>query len=166
MLFECESNSGLFRLNLRRRRRMFHTLPSGMFKMVWQKCLQQKGYFEMSLIYLLSWWYGKGWGWAISSVLQKLKDINEAFSIPILLRTWFAPWKQIQTQATFRNFFQAAIDNLISRFVGSMVRGSMMLVALLSSLAIFTFAILTALIWPIIPALILIFPLLAVKGGF
>lgn len=120
----------------------------------------------MVLVYLLGWWYGKGWGWAVKSVLQKLKDINEVFSIPILLRTWFAPWKQIQTQATFRNFFQAAIDNLISRFVGSMVRGAMMLLALLASISIFIFAVGVLVVWPLVPVFVIALPLVLLRGGF
>lgn len=120
----------------------------------------------MVLVYLLGWWYSRGWGWAVTSILSKIKDINETFSIPILLRTWFAPWKQIQTQATFRNFFQAAIDNLVSRFVGSMVRGTMMFGALLSSLAVFAFAVAVLVVWPLIPVLVIVFPLISINGGF
>src|SRR4051812_2241152 len=105
----------------------------------------------MWLLYLLSWWYGRGWGWALSSIFGKVRDINETFSIPILLRTWFAPWKQITTQATFRNFFQAAIDNLVSRFVGAAVRTSMIVGGALMSVFTILFGLFAAIAWPLVP---------------
>ena len=119
----------------------------------------------MFAIYLLSWWYSRGWVWAISSVFSQLKEINEAFSVPTLLRTWFAPWKQIQTESTFQNLFQAAIDNLISRFVGASVRTALMIGAILVSLIVLVIALLTVVLWPVLPLLLVILPVALIAGG-
>jgi len=118
----------------------------------------------MVIANLLSWWYSHGWQWLISSFGNILKDINNAFSIPILLRTWFSPWKQIQTPSTFRNFFQSAIDNLISRFVGAAVRTGMIIGALVASIATMLLACLSVVIWPLLPLSIIILPILFLGG--
>lgn len=119
----------------------------------------------MFIIYMLGWWYSRGWAWAISSIFAQLKEINESFSIPILLRTWFAPWKQIYTPSSFRNFFQAMVDNMISRFVGAMVRTVLIFGALVASAAITLFGLAALVVWPLIPVSIVVFPILFLGGG-
>lgn len=119
----------------------------------------------MFVVYMLGWWYSRGWAWALQSIFSQLREVNETFSIPILLRTWLSPWKQIYTPSSFRNFFRAMIDNMISRFVGAMVRSGMIVGALLASAAIALLGVAVLVLWPLIPLTVIIFPILFLGGG-
>jgi len=114
---------------------------------------------SMTIAYMLGWWYSQGWAWIMHSIRDSLIAIEESFSVPILLKTWFSPWKQIQTPSSFRNFFQAAIDNLISRFIGALIRTFMLITAIFMMAGIAVFGLLSLLLWPIFPLLIVILPL-------
>lgn len=112
----------------------------------------------MAIAYLLGWWYGRGWFWLLARVKNQFIAINENFSVGILVRTWFAPWKQIQSATSFQNFLQSTIDNFISRFIGATVRSGMILVAcILHGLwAALSFVLLA--VWPLLPLLVIALP--------
>lgn len=119
----------------------------------------------MVIIYLFRWWYSQGWIWLIKQFMNSLNSVNDAFSIPTLLRTWFSPWKQIQTETTFRNFIQSSIDNLISRFVGATVRTGMIIGAILASCCILVGVIIGLIIWPFLPLGAVILTALYLSGA-
>lgn len=114
---------------------------------------------------LLTWWYGQGWLWALEQVKLQLQGIGKIFAVKVLIQTWFAPWKQITSQANFSNFFQAMIDNLVSRFIGGFVRTIMLFVALLWALVTLIFGTIFIVIWPLLPLSIVILPILAFAGS-
>lgn len=118
----------------------------------------------MLLFSLLSWWYGSGWGWLARELGRRLTYVEESFSVSILLKTLFSPWKQIRTQSTFQNFFQAAIDNLISRFIGAIVRFGLLLVAILSTFLIVGFGLALFILWPFLPLMIVVLPVMTLAG--
>lgn len=118
----------------------------------------------MFAVLLLSWWYSSGWSWVAKSLSNKYKLVGEALSVSILLRTFFAPWKQIQSTTTLQNFIQTTVDNIISRFVGMVVRTIMLFAALIFYLALTVFSIIAFALWPVIPALIVILPILFLGG--
>jgi ABC-type transport system involved in cytochrome bd biosynthesis fused ATPase/permease subunit len=113
----------------------------------------------MAIAYLLGWWYGPGWLWVARSFQKWIKEIQETFSVSILLKTWFAPWKQIQSPSSFRYFLQSAIDNFISRFIGATVRTGMLLLAFLAIAFIAVSGLITLVCWPFVPLLIIALPL-------
>lgn len=94
----------------------------------------------------------------------KYRLVNEALSVGVLLRTFFAPWKQIQSTTTLQNFIQSTVDNIISRVVGMVVRGLMLLTAFVLYFILTVFAIVSFVAWPIIPLLVIILPVLTLKG--
>lgn len=116
---------------------------------------------SMAIAYLLGWWYGQGWSWLLKMVQKNLTAIGETFSVPMLIKTLFSPWKQIQTAATFRNFFQAAIDNLVSRFIGAVLRIFMLIAALFLTASVVIGGLALIIIWPVFPLLIFILPVAA-----
>lgn len=118
----------------------------------------------MLIISLFGWWYGSGWGWLLGSVAKRLKNIQETFSVTILLRTLFSPWKQITTPSTFRNFFQAMIDNLVSRFIGATVRLGMLIAAFFLTISVLLLGMVFFIAWPLVPLLLVILPLLTLTG--
>jgi hypothetical protein len=117
---------------------------------------------SMAIAYMLGWWYGQGWSWLLKIIRKNLGVVSETFSVLILLKTWFSPWKQIQTVSTFRNFFQAAIDNLVSRFIGAVIRTFMLLAAFVLTFVLIAGGLALLIIWPVFPALIFILPIASV----
>lgn len=116
-------------------------------------------------VLLLSWWYSRGWFWVANNVSNKLTAINEAFSVGILLKTLFAPWKQIQSPTSFRNFLQSSIDNFISRFIGATVRIGMLIGAVFSFAVVILIGLVALVLWPVVPLLIVILPIISLKVG-
>lgn len=115
----------------------------------------------MSVILLLSWWYGRGWFWVAGSFARRLKNINEIFSVSILLKTIFSPWKQIQSPKTFQNFIQSSVDNLISRFIGAVVRLGMLFAAFVLSFVILLAGLISLVIWPLLPLSVVLVPIIS-----
>jgi hypothetical protein len=118
----------------------------------------------MATLYLLGWWYGAGWAWILRAIQKRMQLIQEAFSVSILLKTWFSPWKQIQSPSSFRNFLQSAIDNLISRFIGATVRTGMLLTALILTTLTVIGGIIVAVSWPLLPLLVIFLPVAFLSG--
>lgn len=89
-----------------------------------------------------------------------------SFSVTTLLRTLFAPWKQIvamkdpneNIQMKIRGFF----DTLVSRFVGFFIRLFTLLTAVLATVFLLISGGALLLIWPLLPIAI---PALITKGA-
>lgn len=85
-------------------------------------------------------------------------------SVPILLRTMFAPWRRIITESdgAIGQRVRALIDNTVSRCVGFSVRLIVLLTALvlLAGYAVIGGALL--LLWPLLPVL----GVALIVGGF
>lgn len=82
----------------------------------------------MFIVGLLGWWYGPGWRGYMSRTLDRLAATADFFSISLLLRTLFSPFRQISAGSVrgplgvqLRAFF----DRLISRLIGAMVRSAL-----------------------------------------
>lgn len=117
------------------------------------------------------WWYleapSRNWLIVKAFVLRMI----DTFSVPILLRTLFAPWKRdiISTEnLSLNERFQVWGANLVSRLVGAVIRSFTIIVGLLSAgfVAIFGFAL--WLLWfflPFIIVLIAFYGLILVIGG-
>lgn len=113
---------------------------------------------------MLGWWYSQGWLWTIQATERRLQTIGRIFAVSILIRTLFAPWKQIYTQSTFQTFFRDMVDNTVSRAIGAVVRGTILFWTLILSIFIVIFGIISFLIWPLIPLAIIILPILTIGG--
>ena len=79
----------------------------------------------MIIVWALSWWYGAGWKARLFAIREKLAASYDYFSIDLLAKTMFSPFRQISAGrvsgpigAQIRAFF----DRLISRIIGSIVR--------------------------------------------
>lgn len=85
--------------------------------------------------------------------IRRVSTLDEAFSVGILLRTLFLPWRRIISYpgAGLDAKLRAILDNLISRCVGFVVRSFVLLAVAI--LAIFATAIglIQIVVWPLIP---------------
>ncbi len=119
----------------------------------------------MIVFALLQWWYGKGWLQQAEAIYHRINTIAESFSVRILFKTWFAPWKQIVTykakDSSLDYKFRAAVDNLVSRVVGFLVRTTVILTALFCMAGLAVLGLLVFICWPFVPLL----PLLLVVLG-
>ncbi len=114
----------------------------------------------MVIVLVLKWWYGAGWQWAWKrSVNGRIQWLSEAFSIPALIRTWFSPFKQTYSKVNKGSIdlkVQAAVDNFVSRMIGSLLRTIIIVVGLVGIVLVFVIGIITVIIWPLIPLLTLL----------
>lgn len=119
----------------------------------------------MLVIPLLRWWYGSGWVWAANRLRSRLGRIGRDYSVSILLKTLFSPWKQIIStagaQSTISIKFNILIDNLVSRLVGFMVRSLTLFAAGVIWLLTFVIGVGVLLVWPVVPATLVFIPLIA-----
>lgn len=115
---------------------------------------------------LFKWWYGSGWLEAWRGFPRTVKRVGLEFSIPVLLRNLFAPWKQIVALPgrSIDEKFRAMIDNLVSRTIGFFVRFLTLIAAtIVISLSAF-FSLIAALAWPLLPLGAVYFLVRAITG--
>lgn len=109
----------------------------------------------MIILTLWQWWYRHGWQSAASALLQFLKAILQNFSVPVLVRTLFAPWKRTVNVAGPNTPIQVRlqwwIGNQVSRFIGFIIRAFVLMVALLMLLVGAIGGGLLLLAWPLAP---------------
>ena len=104
-----------------------------------------------------SWWYGQGFAGLVRAVLRRMEQLAEMFSVAILVRTLFSPWRRIITYpgAGLEAHVRAMLDNMVSRVIGLFVR----VVVLLSAAVMFTLlAVVSAvqiILWPLLPVIAL-----------
>jgi hypothetical protein len=112
---------------------------------------------------ILRWWYVTGWRQAIHRIVSWPQGVEQLFSLSLLVKTLFSPWRRIVTPPGrgLDAKMHAMLDNLVSRCVGFVIRlfviiaaGFSMLAALMGSLAL-------AVIWPLLPPAFVFF---VVKG--
>ncbi len=99
------------------------------------------------------WWYGRGWKDSFNNSLGLINQVAQSFSVETLLKTLFSPWRRIMSMpgAGISGHIQAAIDNLVSRFVGFWVRIFVLLSALVLSLLALVVGVVYSVAWPLLP---------------
>ena|SRR3990167_1072825 len=115
----------------------------------------------------IAWHYSEG----IAEFLSAWKNIHwflyRFFAIPILMRTFFQPFKRIQESYVRgfdpAKFFETAVINLVTRLVGAVVRSIILGIALLSQLFALVFGALLLTLFLAAPLLV---PLSVVGGLF
>lgn len=109
----------------------------------------------MLFVAFLQWWYGPGWSEAVRNSKRSLDNLTQDFSIQILFRTLFAPWKQIdafgRVNQSLGDKFRHAVDKFVSRFVGFIVRSITLMAAGVSFIAVLIARALWIICWPLLP---------------
>lgn len=120
----------------------------------------------MILLTLWQWWYWHGWQAAARALLRMLRAVLHNFSVTVLLRTLFAPWKQTVNVAGPDTPLPVRmrwwVGNQVSRFVGLAIRTGVLITAavilLISSLAGGVLLV----TWPLAPIAVLVAVIMAV----
>lgn len=110
----------------------------------------------MLMAAFFKWWYGPDWIDAWRRLGRRLEDVTNLFSVKLLMRTLFSPWRRV-TSARGRGLdaaLHAAIDNAVGRFIGFLVRFVVLVSAAISIVVIALFGSVLLLLWPIAPVLV------------
>ena len=116
---------------------------------------------------LISWWYFDGYKLFASKLWTKLGDTVDLFSIGSLLKTLFAPYRQIAANATGQSIddkILAFIDRLVSRMVGGVARLGIVIVGAVTILIQAIGSMIGLLLWPLLPFLPILFIMLFAMG--
>lgn len=118
------------------------------------------------IVVLLRWWYTTGWLQVIHQVGMTISKVEHALSVSLLLRTLFAPWRRIISFGGkgIDQQIRAALDNIISRCIGSIVRLTVLLTAGIAILCCLCIGIAAAIIWPLLPPATLFFAIRSITG--
>ena len=81
------------------------------------------------MLSFFSWWYGPGLVGLVRAIQRRMQQLADMFSVAILLRTLFSPWRRIITYpgAGLEAHLRAMLDNMVSRVIGLLVRISVLL---------------------------------------
>jgi hypothetical protein len=108
----------------------------------------------MFIVGILSWWYGRGWRQRISRLSEKLAGTVDYFSIDLLARTLFSPYRQIsagKVRGPLGVQMRAFFDRLISRLIGAMIRLTMIIVGVFAILIHAIFGSVMVVLWAFAP---------------
>ena len=107
----------------------------------------------MFMLGLFSWWYGPGWKGVLGATKRRIETLADMFSLSILMRTLFAPWKRIVSNpgAGIDARLRAFGDNLVSRCVGFTIRLCVLLAAAVSFILVVVAGFAELIIWPLLP---------------
>lgn len=122
---------------------------------------------DMFLVGILSWWYGDGWKQRLGMTLERLVWISDYFSIGLLFKTLFAPFRQISADrinGSLSMQLRGMVDQLISRCIGFMVRLFMILLGIVVIISISIWGGVVLVMWAVVPVLPIIGLILTVIG--
>ena len=81
------------------------------------------------------------------------------FSIPLLLKTFFSPWRKYKWSYgkgfDIKKYFEALFSNLISRTLGAMIRSFLIIIGLLVEIFIIFAGIIIFFSWLVLPAILI-----------
>lgn len=113
------------------------------------------------LMAFISWWYGKGWQWKADKILGGIERSMDTFSLGLLIKTWFAPFRQIDAAGGINSSLDVRIrrffDRLVSRFIGALLRSAVMIIGIFYITLKALFGLILLAIWPFVPILPIIF---------
>ena len=122
----------------------------------------------MLIVSFLQWWYNRGWLSFGYGFLEKLKSTADFFSLGLLFRTLFSPFRQISAYtdefASIQQRLIAFTDKLVSRLVGTVVRLTIIIFGIVFMFLEAVIGSLLVLAWPLMPFAPIASIILAVLG--
>ena len=121
----------------------------------------------MFLVGIFQWWYGSGWLRHLRRSYVGILRTADFFSIGLLLKTLFNPFKQISAsnvQGGFPVQLSAFFDRLFSRVVGGVIRTLTIVVGLFAILLRTLWTAVSMLLWTVLPLTPIVGVLLWLSG--
>ncbi len=111
-------------------------------------------FFGLFLLFVY-FWYIEGPALIFKRVWLFLLYVSRSFSLSILIKTYFKPWRKIVTskEGGLPKVFAAWRDNAISRLVGMAVRTFAIFAALFVESLAFLLSVFVFILWIILPIL-------------
>lgn len=121
----------------------------------------------MVITSLLSWWYVEGWREQLTRIKWAFIRIADHFSIGLLIKTLFAPFRQISAdeQARGNNLATVITDKLVSRLIGCFMRTIMIIVGTVTLILLAIVSAIRLLMWPLLPVLPIVGVVLMITVG-
>ncbi len=110
----------------------------------------------MVIVGLLSWWYTIGWKQAAERTALRLAGILDYFSLGLLARSLFAPFRQIsagKVNGPLAVQLRAWVDQLISRVIGAVIRSMVLVIGAVTLLLSVTVSGVYLVLWALVPLL-------------
>lgn len=101
-----------------------------------------------------AWWYSSGWLDQVSLAKVRLDKTSDYFSIPLLIKNLFQPFRQIsvgEVKGSLDVIFRAWVDRMVSRFIGAMIRSFMIVIGVLWWCVTALVNVVWLLLWPLFP---------------
>lgn len=121
----------------------------------------------MFIVGMFTWWYSGGWLQCVLSVRDRLLSTYDYFSIDLLIKTLFAPFRQIsagKVRGPIGVQLRALFDQLISRVIGGFVRSAVIVIGSLTLCVVALLGAFRIVIWPLIPLLPIVGVVFAMTG--
>jgi hypothetical protein len=121
----------------------------------------------MFIVGLVSWWYGAGWRQRVSFASERLASVYDYFSVDLLLRTMFSPFRQISAGSVKGPIgvqLRAWFDQLISRTIGFFVRTMIIMVGSITLFLTACLQVVFIALWGIAPLGLLVGIIMAITG--
>ncbi len=121
----------------------------------------------MFIVGLFSWWYGEGWKQRLLVARENLASTYDYFSIDLLARTLFSPFRQIsagKVRGSLEVQLRALFDQLLSRVIGATVRTIIIVMGTLTLMLTIILNLMAVLLWGVVPFVPLIAAVVASTG--
>ena len=122
----------------------------------------------MLMMGFLQWWYSVGWMDFALRQVERLRNLADFFSIGLLFRTFFSPFRQISAygdeNANIQQQIAEFFDKLLSRLIGAVVRFFIIIFGIIAILFVAAATGIMFLVWPILPLMPVISVILAIMG--
>ena len=108
----------------------------------------------MFIVNALEWWYVRGFKEQIKAVGDRLMATADFFSIGLLFKTLFSPFKQISAEVMGRSLderFRSWFDKQFSRLIGAFVRTCVIFLGLVVLALQVILSVFVLVLWLILP---------------
>lgn len=108
----------------------------------------------MFIVGMLFWWYGQGWRDGAIRVGRRIAHLEDYFSIDLLLKTLFSPFRQIsagKVKGSLGVQMRAFFDRTISRVIGAMIRLFTIVIGLVAIIIYSIVGLVVLAVWAVIP---------------
>ncbi len=119
------------------------------------------------VVELLRWWYTDGWARKAHNVRGRIDGALDYFSISLLLKTLFSPFRQIsagRVDGPLNIKMRAFVDRLFSRVIGAVVRTLIIIIGLVTILITVVIGAVWLLVWALMPLLPILGVYLSING--
>jgi hypothetical protein len=111
---------------------------------------------------MLTWWYFGGLSDQFGRIKKMLAKVNDQFSIPLLLKTLFYPFRMIDADKVYgpalSDKIKAWLDQLISRMIGGAIRIVVVIIGVIALIMTVIISALRMALWvalPVLPVIVL-----------